>query len=271
MSPIKRKQNPMKIAPILATLALVITASITYKVMFPPTPIAQNSNTLIIGTATGYAPWVSINPAGEYEGFDVDVAHAIANHMGKKLVIKDLGSMATLFTALNQGSIDAIIWGISITKDRLEKVAMIRYHGDTVTSLPLLFWENAPTNISSFADLAGKTVCVEPASSEEAALRPYPQINLLQTEKVDDALLTIQYGKADCALVEPAIAQKFKNKYPEIKVVSLPLDPKDYVHGVGIVTQKDNAPLIHQLQNTVTDLQKTGVITTLEQKWNMIP
>ena len=43
---------------------------------------------LIVGMAAGYAPFVSINPSGQYEGFDIDLAEALAKKMGKKLVNK---------------------------------------------------------------------------------------------------------------------------------------------------------------------------------------
>lgn len=233
----------------------------------PNTP--RSTNELIVGTAAGYAPFVSINPQGDYEGFDIDVAHALAQEMGKKLVIKDLGSMTSLFTALNQGSIDTIIWGLSITQDRLQKVAMIHYQGELTTSYPLIFWQNIPQGVTSLTDMKNKTVCVEPASAQDTVLQKYPLIRILPTEKVDDALLNIQYGKADAAFVEPAIAKKFKNKYPEITLLDVPLQPEDQVQGVGIVIQKNNAELITQIQTAITTLKAHGTITKLEQKWGI--
>src|SRR5690606_28212075 len=128
----------------------------------------------------------------EYEGFDIDVIKAIAKETGKKLVLKDLGSMSSLFMALEQNKIDAIIWGMSITQDRLNKVAMVRYQGELVTSFPLLFWNDIPENIKSINDMAGKTICVEPTSSQDTVLSKYSFIAKLPTEKVDDALLNIQ-------------------------------------------------------------------------------
>jgi len=232
---------------------------------------SQNSNELIIGIAAGYAPWVSINPQGEYEGFDIDFTRALAERMGKKLVLKDLGCMTSLFTALEQGKVDGIVWGMSITKDRLKKFAMVNYQGELVTSYPLMFWKTIPVGITSIVDMNGKTVCIEPTSSQESVLRKYDRISQLPTEKVDDALLNIQYGKADAALVEPAIAQKFKNKFPEIQILDVRLDDADQVAGVGVVIQKDNSGMINQIAQAVAALKATGVIAQFEQKWNMVP
>jgi ABC-type amino acid transport substrate-binding protein len=229
----------------------------------------RNSNDLIVGTAAGYAPFVSINAHGDYEGFDVDVANALAKQMGKKLVLQDLGSMTSLFTALDQGTIDCILWGLSITQDRLKKVAMIRYQGETVTTYPLIFWKNIPEGISSIADMNNKIICAEPGSSQEAVLRSFPSITLLSVEKIDDALLNIQYGKADAALVEPAIAKKFKNKYSEIQMLPIPLDAEQQVHGIGIAVRKNNNDLVKVLDLAATNLQQDGLIRSLEQKWEL--
>lgn len=230
---------------------------------------AQPTDALVIGTAAGYAPWVSINEQGAYEGFDVDVMQALAKQLNKKLIIKDLGSMPALFMALDQKKIDCIIWGISITQERLKRMAMIRYQGDTVAAYPLIFWQQIPNGITTIADMNGKTVCIEPASAQEAVLDTYPMINKLPTEKVDDALLNIQYGKADAALVEPAIAKKFQKKYPAIKMIEVSLAPEQQVNGVGICIRPENVILIQTVQQAIDTLLENGTIAQLEAKWDI--
>jgi polar amino acid transport system substrate-binding protein len=226
-------------------------------------------DTFIVGTAAGYAPFVSINATGAYEGFDIDIAQAVANAMGMQLEIKDLGSMTSLFMALDQGSIDAIIWGLSITQDRLKKVAMIRYQGDTTIAYPLIFWQKIPESVKSIDDMKGMTICVEPTSSQDVVLSKYSFIKKVPTEKVDDALLMIQYGKANAALVEPAIAKKFQQKYPEIMMLDLSLTPEDQVDGIGIAIKKDNTSLIEQVQRAVDAMQASGLIQQYEARWGI--
>lgn len=232
-------------------------------------PSESKGEQLILGTVGGYAPFVSVNPQGEYEGFDVDVAYALAKQMDKKLVLKDLGSMTSLLMALEQGSIDAAIWALSITSKRLEKVAMINYQGEVTKSYPLIFWQKIPTGISSIFDMKGMTVCVEPNSSQGDVLNKYDFLTIKPTEKVDDALLNIQYGKADAAFVEPAIATKFKSKYPEIQILDVALAPEDQVQGIGIAIRKDKADFINQVEKVVAQLKSDGIIQSLEKKWGI--
>lgn len=245
----------------------LLTSVIVYQ--YFNTPLARSANEFIVGMTGGYAPWVSINEQGEYEGFDIDVAESLAKQMGKKLVLKDLGCMTSLFAALESETIDAIVWGMSMTQDRLKKVAMINYQGERVRSYPLLFWCKIPAEIESIHDMKDRLVCVEPASSQENVLLKYDFIKPLTVDKVDDALLNLQYGKADAALVEPAIAKKFKHKYPQIQILDVPLDAHDAVDGVGIVIKKNKQELFDEVSKVVATLKSSGIIAQLEQKWEI--
>ncbi len=258
----------MKLYKYVIVIIFLIFAISSYSIFKKPNSKADTS-TFIVGTAAGYAPWVSINEQGEYEGYDVDVIKALAKQMNKKLILKDLGSMSSLFMALEQNKIDAIIWGLDITQDRLDRMIMIRYQGETTKSFPLLFWGKIPDEITSIKDMKGKRVCVEPASSQDIVLSKYPFINMVQTEKVDDALLNIQYGKVDAAFVEPAIAKKFKNKFPQIQTIDVLLAPEDQGYGVGICIKKKNIGLADQVRQAINILLQKGVIQEFESKWKI--
>lgn len=230
---------------------------------------SSKKEVFIVGTAANYAPWVSLDEKGELQGFDIDVIKSVAQTMGKELVIQDLGSMSALFMALDQGKIDAIIWGLSITPDRLKRMAMIRYQGDEVKSFPLLFWGKVPNGVKSFEDMQGKTVCVEPASSQETVIVKYPLVKKFLVDKVDDALLNLRYGKVDAAFVEPAIAKKFKEKYSQIKSFDVPLPEENRVKGVGICVKLDKKNLIKKIKKSIKILEKKRVIKKFEKSWGI--
>jgi ABC-type amino acid transport substrate-binding protein len=251
----------------MSGIIITLIAVVYLKYTSPARP--KNNAEFVVGTAAGYAPFVSVDAQGTYEGFDIDIAQEVARRLGKRLVIKDLGNMTSLFIALDQGSIDAIIWGLSITESRLEKVSMVHYQGNTVNAYPLLFWNAIPEHIKTVEDMKGLTVCVEPASSQDAALNRYPEVKKRETEKIDDALLQIQYGKADAALVEPAIANKFIRIYPNLKTLWMPLQAQDQVYGVGIALRKGNPVLLTAVTQAIEQLKQSGFIATLESKWGV--
>lgn len=259
-----------KIITIFFILLGITSAAFLYKnLRWHDLQANNNTPPLVVGTAAGYAPYVSINEQGEYEGFDIDVANAIASTLNKKLELKDLGSMSSLLMALHQGSIDVIIWGMSITQDRLKKLTMVHYQGNEITTNPLIFWQKIPAGIKELSDMKGLTICVEPSSFQSDVVQDYKDIIILPTEKIDDALLNIQYKKADAALVDPAIAKKFKAKYPEIQIVDVPLKEKNQSQGIGIVIQQNNLQLIDQVQRAADELKRNGTISKFEKKWNI--
>lgn len=230
------------------------------------------AESFVVGTTSGYAPYVSLDDQGQYVGFDIDVAKALAGKLKRELVIKDLGSMPSLFLALKLGKIDAIIWAISITEERQKQVEMIYYQGEKVTSLPLLFWKKIPTGVSSLEDLAKDptaTLCVEAGSFQESVAQKIPGLGLKQVDKVMDAILELKFGKVTATMIDPSLLPTYKKQFNELQVVATPLAPEMQSYGNGICIAKKQQTLIDEVRKAVEDLQKGGTITKLEKKWNL--
>lgn len=227
---------------------------------------------LVVGTTSGYAPFVSLNEKGEYEGFDVDVARALSAKLGRPLVIKDCGSMPGLMMALKQGKVDLLIWSISITEKRKEAMQMVHYQGDPLNTLPLLFWQEIPEEIHSLQDLARdpkRVICVEAGTFQEDALRKIPGLNLRFIDKISDALLELRYGKAFCAAIDPSLVSRFQEQAPELRVRALPLPAEDHVEGNGICLRKEEEELVAQVRRAIEELTAEKKIAELETKWQL--
>lgn len=227
---------------------------------------------LVIGTTSGYAPYVSINTKGEYEGFDIDIAQALADKLGRKLAIKDFGSMPSLLLAIKQNKADILIWSISITQERQKQMAMIYYQGEKTTSLPLLFWEEIPDNIKNLEDMANnpKTVIsVEAGSFQENILLSVPGLNLKQVDKVSDAILELKYGKSQATLIDNSLKSIYMEKFPKLKSLTINLPESKQSLGNGICLNSSNKDLIAAVQKAVNELFSDGTIANLEKKWNL--
>lgn len=226
---------------------------------------------LVIGTVSGYAPFVSINSQGEYEGFDVDVAQELARRMQKKLVLKDCGSMVPLMLSLQNGAADLLLWALDITQARLREMTMIQYQGEDVTSYPLLFWQRIPEGVRSLDDLKGKgaVVAVEPGSTQEKFLDQFDFITKKTLEKVVDRVMDIKYGKSLAAFTDPALVPTLKQKNPEIQVLDIPLGQEWMTYGIGVCVKKENKALADQVQTIVDAMKRDGTIKNLEIKWQL--
>jgi len=232
----------------------------------------QNSQQLCIGTTSGYAPYVSLDEKGAYEGFDIDVAELIAKKLHRKLVIKDCGSMPGLMLALKQKKVDALIWAISITEEREQNMSMVYYHGEVVNDFPVLFWKEIPEGITKIEDLgcdSKKTVCVEAGTCQEAILQKYPGLNVKYVDKITDAIMEIRYGKSLAATADTSLIPRFIAQHPEIKVVRFPLPSSQHLRGDGICINKENTKLTAEIKAAVEELSREGVIQSLAKKWNL--
>ncbi len=226
---------------------------------------------LVVGTTSGYAPYVSLDAKGNYEGFDIDFAKELAKKMDRELLIKDFGSMPSLLLALKQNKADVLIWAISITDERTKKMEMVYYQGEKVTAMPFLFWKAVPEGISSIEDLGkdSMVVSVEAGSFQEAVLKKYPEVHLKQVEKITDALMEIRFGKSKAAMADPSLIAELKTQYPELKVVYLPLKPEDYSLGNGICINKTNPGLAAEVRKATEALIAEGKVAELEKKWKL--
>ncbi|MBP6870040.1 transporter substrate-binding domain-containing protein [Candidatus Babeliales bacterium] len=261
----------MKIKNLIIFCTIILTVFISNQLLQKQS-VKNNEkaqSALIVGIAAGYAPFISINQQGDYEGFDIDVIKKLAQTIDKKLILKDLGSMTSLLMALEQGSIDAIIWGMSITQERLAKVAMVHYQGKNLKSYPLIFWKQIPAGVTKIEDMTDLMICFEPTSAQDTVLQKYPNLKLLPTEKIDDALFNIQYKKTVAALVEPAIAKKFKAQFPEIVTIDVPLKEQDQVQGCGIAIKKNNIDLIKEIEIGINKLKQNSFIAQAEITWGL--
>lgn len=238
-------------------------------ISFAPNALAKE---LVIGTTSGYAPFVSLNAEGEYEGFDIDVAKAIADKLDRRLVIKDFGSMPALILALKQNKADALIWSISITQERQKQMAMVYYQGEKVTSLPLLFWGKIPDSIQGLEDMAGNpsaVISVEAGSFQENVLLGVPGLTLKQVDKVSDAILELKYGKSQAALIDNSLKSIYMEKFPKLKSLMVNLPESKQSMGNGICLNSENQELIAAIQKAVNELFSEGTIANLEAKWRL--
>ena len=238
-------------------------------IFFASTAIAKD---LVVGTTTGYAPYVSINTEGEYEGFDIDIAKALADKLGRRLVIKDFGSMPALILAIKQNKADVLIWSISITQERQKQMTMIYYQGEKTTSLPLLFWGEIPDNIKGLEDMVNNpnaVISVEAGSFQESVLLSVPGLTIKQVDKVSDAILELKYGKSQAVLIDNPLKRIYMEKFPKLKSLTVNLPESKQSMGNGICLNSNNRDLIIATQKAVNELFSDGTIASLEAKWKL--
>jgi len=243
-----------------------------FSLLFVCVYAGEKRDNFVVGTTSGYAPYVSLNLQGEYEGFDIDFARLLADRLNKNIVFKDLGSMPSLLMALKKGKIDAAIWAISITEARQKEMEMIYYQGVKETELPILFWKEVPEGIKTIADLGnlkGLPICVESGSLQDSIILQYPSIKTRYLDKVLDGILEVKYKKSLGIVVDSSLINRLQGQYPELKVLYLPLPNNQQALGNGVCISKSNKKLAIETKRVIAELREEGKIEELERKWNL--
>jgi arginine transport system substrate-binding protein len=219
--------------------------------------------TLVVGLQADYPPYEYVDESGHVVGFDVAIAEKIAQAMGKKLIIQEMGFDA-LILSLKSHKIDLIISGMSITADRQNEIEMVPYQGATVTELQLIFWKAAGAAIEN---LKGKTIAAQTGTFHAEVLQRYPEVHPKLMDNTLELVMEIKYGKSDAALVETAVCAEFKSKHPEIESVVVPLSPEEQSLGNGIGIAKDKPELKAAVEKTIQELKESGQLQDLQRKW----
>jgi ABC-type amino acid transport substrate-binding protein len=227
------------------------------------------TDTITIGLQSGYPPFEYRDDNGEIIGFDIDVAKEIASKLNKKLVVKDMEFEGEILS-LKQGKIDLIISGMNITPKREEEIFMVPYHGDTDSSLSLVFWEKIPSEITSLKDLEKfpqLKICVGAATTAEAYLNKFPNIKFSSFDGSLACLMDVKYGKSVATLVESDVGEYLQKEHPQAKLVKVPLLNNETISGCGIGINKKNEALPLQISEIIEDLKASGKLKQLEDKW----
>lgn len=141
----------------------------------------KDENKLYVGMECGYIPFnytqsddangaVKISNAPGYaNGYDVMIAKRIAEELGKELVIMKY-EFNSLINAVQAGTLDFIIAGMSPTEERLEVIDFSDPYYES--NLVIVVREDGPyANATTLADFRGATIVAQQGTFHDVALQ----------------------------------------------------------------------------------------------------
>lgn len=227
---------------------------------------ALDYDKLIIGVDDTFAPMGFLEENNELVGFDIDMAKAVGEKLGIEVEFQVV-NWDMKEQELNQGNIDLIWNGYSITDERKEKVNFSNPYLDNDQVVVTM----ADSGITSLADLAGKTVAAQTDSSAVEAIDAHPDIaatfgNRPTFDTNDMAIMDMEAGRSDAV-----VADKVLLEY----VVSRKDDPSKYVileEGLGaeeyaVGVRKEDTALLEALNKALDELKADGTAAEISTKW----
>ncbi|WP_428101459.1 transporter substrate-binding domain-containing protein [Candidatus Rariloculus sp.] len=169
-------------------------------------PLQQvlNEGTLRVGVALS-TPWALRGPDGELTGFEIDVAHKLAEDMEVEADIR-VYEWDRLILALEAGEVDVVASGLAITPERALHVNFSEPYAIGGVSLATNVTKTA--NVQELDDLntgARKIAAVEGSVATELVARLLPRAELVVFEDVQTAGSALVGGEVDGFLEEEPV------------------------------------------------------------------
>lgn len=164
--------------------------------------------TLVIGTSIGYLPFEMIDTNGNYVGYNIDTAKAMADSMGVKLEIKQY-EFSQLISALQSGEIDIIISGMTIRGDRALGVS---FSNPYFSIRQALMVPVSDTTTKSYGDLdtAGKKIAVcQGSTGALLAKEIFKNADVVDYDSGPSAALAVYQNLADALIYDDVGVKMF--------------------------------------------------------------
>jgi len=223
---------------------------------------------LIVGTNVGYPPFIMTNDDGRIIGFDHDVAEAIGHVLKRPIEWKDMAFDALLI-ALQQGKVDMIIGGISISQERKKRGLLVPYYGGITNSVSVFCRKNDSRSFRSIDDLAhsGLTVCIQSGNSFEEILDTIKGVTVKTFADLAELVLEVQYGKSDIGMLDPDTVRILVEKNRGLVRHMIVLPRELHVEGFGIGIAPHNQALRLCVKKALATLKRHKVLEILATKW----
>lgn len=224
--------------------------------------VTKTEGVMTFGTNAEFPPFEFVAGTGvidQYDGIDMAIAKQIAEDNGMTAAIENM-EFDSLLIALQNGQIDAVIAGMTVTEERKEAVDFSTPYY-TATQVMIV---KEDSDIAAAADMADKKICVVQGYTGEVCVNdmgyPYEAF-----KKGTEAVMELANGKCDVVVIDSATAQKYVSDNEGLKIVEDPeaFESEEY----AIAVRKGNTELLDMINTAIEAKLADGTISDLGVKY----
>ena len=221
---------------------------------------------LIIGVDDTFAPMGFRDENNELVGFDIDLANAVGEYLGIEIEFQTI-DWPMKEMELNQGNIDLIWNGYTITDARKEKVDFTNPYLNNNQVVAVM----ADSGITTLADLEGKVVAAQTDSSALEAIDSMPEIrdsfaDLVTQDTNDMCILELEGGRSDAVVADSVLLNyviSHKGDPSQFKILEEDFGTEEFAVGV----RKEDTALLNTLNEALDALKADGTTAEISIKW----
>lgn len=221
------------------------------------------AETIKFGTNAEFPPFeyvVSEGVIGTYDGIDMAIAKQIAEDNGMEAEMESM-EFDSLLVALQNGQVDAVIAGMTVTEERKEAVdfSVPYYTATQVMIVP------EDSTITCAADMADKKICVVQGYTGETCVNEMGY-EYEAFKKGTEAVMELVNGKCDVVVIDAATAKTYvDDNAGAIKIV----EDKDAFASeeYAIAVAKGNEELLKKINASIEKMKEDDTIGTIALKY----
>ncbi|GCE82194.1 transporter substrate-binding domain-containing protein [Komagataeibacter diospyri] len=225
---------------------------------------------VVIGVYPSYPPLDMRDPeTGQLEGFDIDLATALARQNGWALTFHEI-SFEELLPAVQTGRVDLFFNGMIDNAVRRESVDFVDYLREGSRFL-------VPTRDAAIfrtqRDLCGKYVAANRTTSQPAQIQQWSaencsgnDIRFYPAENDSDAMIQLYEGRVQAMMVDSIVTQYVtRREKGRITAMEGLIFPQKF--GIGL--HKGSTELAEQIRSGLRELVLNGNYKELLDKWGL--
>lgn len=209
-----------------------------------------------------YPPYIFLNSSGQVDGFEADLFRLIELDTGLKFEWT-LTEFDKAVVMLRDGQVE-LIPGMNITEDRRRKFVFSQPY---LQDKGVLFVPADSFHINRLEDLSGRRIGVQQGEvAEQFLIQSGQQLNLYVFSSQRELMQSLAARKIDVAVCNYFSGHYFLYQLQleeKIKAIGEPL----YSHPFSVAAGRQNAELLDKVATSLTKLQESGKIETLQEKW----
>jgi len=220
------------------------------------------SDTLVFGTNAEFPPFEFVSSNGlidQYDGIDIAVAKQIGDDNGMAVKIENM-EFDSLLIALQNGQIDAVIAGMTVTEERKEAVNFSTPY--YVAKQVMIVKEGS--DIKKASDMADKKIVVIQGYTGETCVNDMGY-EYEAFKKGTEAVMELVNGKCDVVVIDSATAAKYIGDNEGLVIVE---DDEAFAsEEYAIAVAKGNDELLAKINASIEKMIADGTINNFSAKY----
>lgn len=229
----------------------------------------KDAGEIVVGLSADYAPYefhAEVDGTDTIVGFDVSIAQKIADDLGVKLKIEELGFDA-LLGALKTGKIDLIISGMTPTEERLKEVD---FSDPYLTSSQKVVIRKADADkYKTVNDFNGQSVGAQKQTTQEELVKTeLVGATAVSLQKVPDLIMNLTNKKVEGVVLEQPVAEAYVDRDSSLMLADVTFE--NGTKQTAIAMPKNSPVLKEKINASIKEIDDKGLMKTYQAEANKL-